>query len=322
MEQPVIEQDMSSPAEFMSSTAESVSVGCSFIVTTVCIHLWATRPGYSPIVAALGLGFSVFLVLAAVAEWSRVKRWTLPFKLMGVAAGRTCLLVTLAGCLYVPTFLLWNAITIRHLEKNRDVQSLNRILEQQDCRGGFVARTWRLGAAIDALGRLRDKRAIGALSSIANDPAFCSELEENDLSINARKSLRRLGATGVNIAIDSLLMHWHASNTDVTRETIEREMAEVTEAGAAERYRSIMQKRDLSSIAAIHVALINQGQADTVPVLIEALESHGHKQMALDYIGSGNPALEEAGRSWAEDNGYEVVVGLPYGGGRGAWGSN
>lgn len=70
---------------------------------------------------------------------------------------------------------------------------------------------------------------------------------------------------------------------------------------------------------AIYGALISIGESGTEEALIRALNQHGYKRMAEDYLNSGNPDLEEAAEAWAEAHGYSVTRS-PAGGGGPAWG--
>lgn len=71
----------------------------------------------------------------------------------------------------------------------------------------------------------------------------------------------------------------------------------------------------------IYEGLIGYGIAETEDALVQALWQLGNSGMAADYVNSGNPRLEEAGRAWAKENGY-VIMPMPGGGGGPAWGSH
>jgi hypothetical protein len=43
-------------------------------------------------------------------------------------------------------------------------------------------------------------------------------------------------------------------------------------------------------------------------VLVEALEKHGTKKMAEDFLNCENRRLEEAARRWGEMHGYPVIL--------------
>ncbi|TAN57797.1 hypothetical protein EPN15_03030 [Patescibacteria group bacterium] len=43
--------------------------------------------------------------------------------------------------------------------------------------------------------------------------------------------------------------------------------------------------------------------------LVNALMSHGDKQMAEDYLNSGSSKLYDGGKQWAEANGYSILTG-------------
>ncbi|MHB8959445.1 MAG: HEAT repeat domain-containing protein [Candidatus Limnocylindrales bacterium] len=62
------------------------------------------------------------------------------------------------------------------------------------------------------------------------------------------------------------------------------------------------------STVGVYRALIRVGQADTVSALAKALRTFGTKAMAVAYLNCGNPTLEKAARTWADDHGYKVVT--------------
>jgi hypothetical protein len=53
--------------------------------------------------------------------------------------------------------------------------------------------------------------------------------------------------------------------------------------------------------------LIEEGDPASKNELIEALNIFGDKDMAQDYLNSGNLWLESAGREWGEQHGYGVA---------------
>jgi len=45
-------------------------------------------------------------------------------------------------------------------------------------------------------------------------------------------------------------------------------------------------------------------------VLIAALNAHGSKTMAEDFLNSGNPQLRATAETWAKEHGYDVKTPL------------
>jgi hypothetical protein len=64
--------------------------------------------------------------------------------------------------------------------------------------------------------------------------------------------------------------------------------------------------RDAVPVAEAYGELIEKGEPGTEDRLIDALSLLGNPRMAVDFVNSGNPALEEAGRRWSEDHGQTV----------------
>jgi hypothetical protein len=64
--------------------------------------------------------------------------------------------------------------------------------------------------------------------------------------------------------------------------------------------------RNAAPVAETYGERIEKGEPGSEDVLIEALSFTGHVAMARDFVQSGNPLLEEAGRLWLEDHGKPV----------------
>ena len=69
-----------------------------------------------------------------------------------------------------------------------------------------------------------------------------------------------------------------------------------------------LQQGDLGFIADSYAFYIRLGQEGTEDVLTRALNAHGGKQMALDYLNCGNNKLDAAARDWAARHGYRVYM--------------
>ncbi len=61
---------------------------------------------------------------------------------------------------------------------------------------------------------------------------------------------------------------------------------------------------DLAIVAGAHKQLIREGNGDSVPILVNALNQYGTPAMASHYLSSGNPELVSAAQQWASEHGY------------------
>jgi hypothetical protein len=57
-------------------------------------------------------------------------------------------------------------------------------------------------------------------------------------------------------------------------------------------------------VADAYVEFIKKAEAGTEDGLLDALGALGTVGMARDFLGCGNPKLEEAGRRWLENHDY------------------
>ena len=69
-----------------------------------------------------------------------------------------------------------------------------------------------------------------------------------------------------------------------------------------------LDEEDLKPVAANYAYYIRLGRAGSEDVLIRALNKHGDKDMAVDYLNCGNDTLEQAAQDWAANHGYEVYT--------------
>ncbi|WP_172670763.1 hypothetical protein [Labrenzia sp. DG1229] len=65
--------------------------------------------------------------------------------------------------------------------------------------------------------------------------------------------------------------------------------------------------------------LIRNGDEARIPEMSDLLESYGDKQLAEDYLNSGQPDLDNVADLWAKKRGFDVTSG--YGSARARWGS-
>jgi HEAT repeat protein len=68
-------------------------------------------------------------------------------------------------------------------------------------------------------------------------------------------------------------------------------------------------------------SFITIGNKDVIPNLVDALHNQESKEMALAYLNCGEPTLEAAGTTWANDRGYEVIKKKDASKSKFSWGS-
>jgi HEAT repeat protein len=69
-----------------------------------------------------------------------------------------------------------------------------------------------------------------------------------------------------------------------------------------------LDEENLKAVATNYAYYIRLGKAGSEEILVRALNKHGDKEMALDYLNCGNDTLDEAARKWADDHGYTVYT--------------
>jgi len=68
------------------------------------------------------------------------------------------------------------------------------------------------------------------------------------------------------------------------------------------------------------LTLIRNGDESRIPELVKLLHTYGDVNLVEDYLNCGQPDLDDAGRIWANNHGYEIETGA--GSNRARWGSN
>jgi hypothetical protein len=166
---------------------------------------------------------------------------------------------------------------------------------------------------IKALGSDASNQAFWALKNIADERAvdtLINALQQENIRWDAA---RLLGEIGDKRAIVPLIELFQDDDSDV-----------IIEALAHTSYLTdLLPYLDQESTVWVYKVLIQIGEEQTEDDLIEALWRFGDEAMAVTYLNCGNPALEEAARDWASENGYSVAS-LPSAGGSGGleWGEH
>lgn len=76
---------------------------------------------------------------------------------------------------------------------------------------------------------------------------------------------------------------------------------------ARQVFASVLAEHNVELIAGAYEFFIGRGQEGTEQLLIQALESYGHKEMAEAFLNCGNTRLEAAGRAWAKARGFMIL---------------
>ncbi len=73
-------------------------------------------------------------------------------------------------------------------------------------------------------------------------------------------------------------------------------------------FMAMLANHDLQGMADNYPFFIKLGSPGTEETLVEVIREHGDMTMCLDYLNCGNQRLDEAGREWARNNGYNVYT--------------
>ena len=176
---------------------------------------------------------------------------------------------------------------LRQISDRDAVMQLISILQDEDT-------ALRAGAA-EALGRTLDRSAVDPLLVALNDQAP---------TIRAAAA-QSLGVLGDERAIGPLIILLNDGDWTV-RVKVAKALIEIGDEHAVEPLMVALENRDLPVVAEISAFYIERGLAGTEPILIDALNLYGTKEIANIYLNCGNLELEMAARLWAKSHGYEI----------------
>ena len=162
------------------------------------------------------------------------------------------------------------------------IESLNRIVRNSDDKKAIGQS--EIALLNDSQENVRDiMRSVIALSgnSFVIDCLF-KDLDDKNMNHSDRK-----------LAAKTLLSIINNNNMKHTNRERDR------------LYLALIEK-DADVIYSIYDYYIKLGIKGTEDSLIEILNIYGYRNMAQDFINSGNDALEKAGKKWAEANGYRI----------------
>jgi len=148
--------------------------------------------------------------------------------------------------------------------------------------------------AAETLGEIRDPRAVAPLIHALKD-------ESSSVRWVVAKSLGKIKDVR---AVGPLIAALEDNGWSVQESITEALMK--FDSLALEPLTSALRNKDLVFIARTYAYFIFRGVPDSEPVLIDALNEHGDKTMAQDFLNCGNQKLKEAADAWATRHGYEV----------------
>ncbi len=115
-------------------------------------------------------------------------------------------------------------------------------------------------------------------------------------------------------AVDPLIKEL-ADDRDYLRFYAAAALAAIDNRHAYEPLNSALRNKDLAVIAGAYSFFIRRGEQGTEAMLIDALNSYGNWDMAVDYLNCSNRQLKESAEQWLTRRGFVIVErrGLPTG---------
>jgi hypothetical protein len=105
------------------------------------------------------------------------------------------------------------------------------------------------------------------------------------------------------------------------RITAAQALLKLDDARADELLIAALHAEDVEVVAGAYQFFILKGENGSEAILIKALNQYGTKEMAEDFLNCGSILMEEAGRAWAETNGYYITASTG-GGNNPVWGTS
>ncbi|MBN2380946.1 HEAT repeat domain-containing protein [candidate division WOR-3 bacterium] len=165
------------------------------------------------------------------------------------------------------------------------------------------------GAAASALGEIGDTKAVEPLI----------EALDNKSSEVRKEAAKALGMIGDTTAVGPLILALKDDDSRVrqnsayalgelaiTYNTVSMRGSDSTVTTMVEHPRATgtlgtaIESEDLDVVAGAYAYYIRKGEDGTEDLLEKAIYIYGTREMAVDYLNSGNLQLEEAARYWAE----------------------
>ena len=166
-------------------------------------------------------------------------------------------------------------------------------------------------AAADAMGNIRDPKFLTSLMLALGDP------DERVREIIARV-ISYYGDAAIALlpsAFQSTDEHVRLGAAEALGAIAEIGSYDPGQAGASyvKAARALLDealsKRDLVAVAGAYGYYIRRGRPEAVPLLMAALEAHGHRRMANGLLNCGVQELHDAAIAWATAHGYTIETG-------------
>ena len=178
----------------------------------------------------------------------------------------------------------------------------------------------RLSAA-SALAGMHDPRAVDVLiaaleynwseaSSALTDlgslaiPSLIDALLDASTRENARMALAAIGSPATGPLINVL----HNDPRKYAKMAAVRTLAEIGDSRASDAITEALKDSDGEMVVAAYRLLIRRGQRGSEKQLIDALNTYNRREMAEDFVSSGNPALKAAVDEWAKRNPFQFEM--------------
>jgi HEAT repeat protein len=177
---------------------------------------------------------------------------------------------------------------------------------------------FRLNAAY-SLAKLGDARAAGPLIAALPGreasaglaalgekavPGLIEALHDVDTRPNAETALIGLGSAAMNPLIETV----RNDKSKYARLGAVRVLSEFKDERAQTVIDQVLTAREPEVTVAAYRYLIRSGRPGTETRLISGLNTAGNREMALDFIHSGNPLLKAAGEEWGKAHGAPMTA--------------
>jgi HEAT repeat protein len=140
------------------------------------------------------------------------------------------------------------------------------------------------------------------------EPAFdylIAALKDENPEVR-RSAALQLGQLMDQRAIEPLLLAVKDEDPEVCRAVL-YSLLGFKDARADQPIITALNDQDLKFIAEYYDIFIRKGVINSEPVLIKVLDQYGTKEMAEEFLNSGNSLLEDGATKWAQAHGYTVT---------------
>ncbi len=152
--------------------------------------------------------------------------------------------------------------------------------------------------AAESLGKIKDPSAVALLVA-----RFADADEERHVRMAAAESLGEIANPAAVTALigalksDSKFEQWYSAKA----------LAPLQQPEAVRALAESFEERNFNVVVAVYPTLIRAGNAEFVPLLIDALNNSGDQSMAQGFVYSENSRLVDAARKYASEKGFELL---------------